>query len=356
MKNFLRWGCPALLAVAVIVLSAQLAQAQVTTARLEGLVKDASGAVVPGVTVTATQTGTNVATDALSNDLGLYIFAKLPPGSYTITAQLPGFKRVEHKNIKLEVGDTASLPISLEVGDVGETISVTEELAGVDTVSTSLGNVINTKQIEELPLVSRNPMDLFYLQPGANRFVATGSNAGRIDGLRGTTSNVTVEGIAATEPDLGSGATSVATAVPVEAVSQYRVVTSSASAEYGRGGGAQVQVVYRSGTNDFHGSLFEFHRNKALNANSFSNNRSSLPRPAFIRNQFGGSVGGPIKKDKAFFYFTYEGIRQKTESSNNYMVYTPTVAKSGIFRYYTKGPNTVSLVDRNTGALLVSPA
>src|SRR5262245_29182956 len=352
MQNFFRWVWLPFVAVAVIVLTVQPAQAQVTTARLEGLVKDASGAVVPGVTVTATQAGTNVATDAISNDLGLYVFAKLPPGAYTITAQLPGFKRVEHKNIKLEVGDTASLPITLQVGDVGETISVTEALAGVDTVSTSLGNVINTKQIEELPLVSRNPMDLFYLQPGANRFVT----GGRIDGLRGTSSNVTVEGIAATDPDLGSGATSVATAVPVEAVSQYRVVTSSASAEYGRGGGAQVQVVYRSGTNDFHGSLFEFHRNKALNANSFSNNRSSLPRPAFIRNQFGGSVGGPIKKDKAFFYFTYEGIRQKTESSNNYMVYTPTVAKSGIFRYYTKGPNTVSLVDRNTGALLVSPA
>ena len=334
--------------VMVFLLFAQAGTAQVTTARLEGLVRDASGAIVPGVTVKATQAGTTIATEVISSDVGLYVFAKLTPGSYTITAELPGFKRAELKAIRLEVGDTATLHVNLEVGDVGETVSVTEEIAAVDTVSTSLGGVINTKQIEELPLVSRNPMDLFYLQPGANRF----TGGGRIDGLRGTTSNVTVEGIAATEPDLGSGATSTAAAVPIEAVSEYRVVTSSASAEYGRGAGAQVQVVYRSGTNDFHGSVFEFHRNKVLNANSFSNNRSSLPRPAFLRNQYGASFGGPIVKDKAFFYFTYEGIRQKTESSNNYMVYTPT-AKAGTFRYYTRGANSVTLVDRNTGALLV---
>ena len=189
----------------------------------------------------------------------------------------------------------------------------------VDHVSTSVGRVVNTRQIEELPLVGRNPMDLVYLQPGANRFVG----GGLTDGLRGITSNVTVEGIAATEPDLGSGATSAAAAVPIEAVGEYRVITSSASAEYGRGSGAQVQMVYRSGTNQFHGSLFDFHRNRALNANSWSNNQNGVGRPTFIRNQFGGSLGGPIIKNKAFFHFTYEGVRQKTDSTQNGTVLHP---------------------------------
>jgi hypothetical protein len=326
----------------------QVGIAQVTTARLEGLIRDTSGAAIPGVAVTATQTGTNLVFEGITNEIGLYIFPRLTPGTYTVTGELPGFKRASVSGIRLEVGDTATRHITLEVGDVSETITVEGDVAAVDTVSTAIGDVINTRQIEQLPLVSRNPMDLFYLQAGANRF----AGGGRIDGLRGTTNNVTVEGIAATEPDLGSGATSTAAPVPIEAVSEYRVVTSSAAAESGRGAGSQVQVVYRSGTNDFHGSLFEFHRNKVLNANTFTNNRSSIPRPDFIRNQYGGSFGGPIRKDKAFFHFTYEGIRQKTTSTNNYMVYTPTL-KSGIFRYYSKGANSVSLVDRTTGALLV---
>ncbi len=322
--------------------------AQVTTARLEGLVKDATGAIIPGVSVTATQTGTNATSEAVTNEIGLYVFPKLTPGTYTITAELPGFKRAAYPGILLEVGGTATRNIALEVGDFSETVTVTEQTAVVDTVSTSISNVVNTRQIEELPLVGRNPMDLFYLQAGANRF----NNDGRIDGLRGTTNNVVVEGIAATEPDLGSGATSTAAPVPIEAVSEYRVVTSSASAESGRGAGAQVQVVYRSGTNSFHGSGFEFLRNRALNANSFANNRNAVARPALVRNQFGGSLGGPIIKDKAFFYFTYEGIRQRQESTQNYMVYTSTL-KSGTYRYYTKGSNSVSLVDRTTGALQV---
>src|SRR6185436_974536 len=158
--------------------------------------------------------------DAVSNEIGLYVFPKLTPGTYTITAELPGFKKAQYPGIHLQVGDNATRHINLEVGDFSETVTVTEQVAVVDTVSTALGSVVNTKQIEELPLVGRNPMDLFYLQPGANRF----NNSGRIDGLRGTTNNVTVEGIAATEPDLGSGATSTAVAVPIEAVSEYRVV------------------------------------------------------------------------------------------------------------------------------------
>lgn len=331
--------------IGLMLLFAQNGAAQVTTSRLEGVVRDATEAVVPGVTIVATHVSTNIAFETLTNETGFYLFPKLPPGTYVVTAELRGFKRADYRGVRMEVGDTATLNIKLQTGEVSETITVSAEIAAVDTVSTSVSKVVNTKQIEQLPLVSRNPMDLFYLQPGANRF----TGGGRVDGLRGLSSNVTVEGIGATEPILGSGATSTAAPVPIEAVGEYRVVTSSASAEYGRGAGAQVQLIYRSGSNEFHGSAFEFHRNRSLNANSFANNRQGLPRPTFIRHQFGGSVGGPIIKDKAFFHFTYEGIRQKTESTPNDLVYTPTL-KAGTFRYYTKGANSVTLVDSNTGA------
>lgn len=320
------------------------AAAQVTTARLEGVVKDQTDAVVPGVTMVATNVGTNIATEVITNETGLYVFPRLFPGTYTVTAELQGFKRAINEGVHLEVGDTATLNIKLETGQLTETVTVSAQVLGVDTVSTSVGKVVNAKQIEDLPLVSRNPMDLLYLQPGTNRFAGTG----QVDGTRAQAANVVVEGVGATEPMLGSGATSTAAPVPIEAVGEYRVVTSSASAEYGRGSGAQVQLVYRSGTNEFHGTAFDYVRNELLNANSFSLNRLGQPRPPFKRNQFGGSVGGPIKKDKAFFHFTYEGIRQVTYAQPNRLVYTNTL-KTGIFRYYTKGANSILLVDPKTG-------
>ncbi|MGH9844259.1 MAG: TonB-dependent receptor domain-containing protein, partial [Blastocatellia bacterium] len=320
------------------------ALAQVTTARLEGVVKDQTNAVVPGVTVIATQEGTNLAYKTVSNETGLYIFAKLPPGSYSIAAELTGFKRALTEKLRLEIGDTRTLDINLEAGAVAETVNVTSQATTVDTVSTSVGAVVNETQIANLPLVGRNTMNLFFLQAGANRRTDDGYFGGRVDGLRYESNNVVVEGVSATDPFFHSGASVSLAAVPVEAVSEYRVVTSSASAEFGRGGGAQVQLLYKSGTNDFHGSAFEFHRNRALNANSFFGNKQGLNKPTFIRHQFGGSVGGPIIKNKAFFHFTYEGIRQKTDALINALVYTPTL-KTGVFRYYNKGANSGLLVD-----------
>lgn len=330
----------------ILFLSTQYAVAQVTTARLEGVVKDPTDAVIPGVVVVATNTGTNLSTEAVTNDTGLYVFPRLLPGTYTVSAELKGFKKSINQGVILQVGDTATLNIKLETGELTETVTVAAEAEVVDHVSTSLGKVINTRQIENLPLVDRNAMQLFYLQPGANRF----TGGGVADGTRAIGANVTVEGVSAQDPDLGSGATTIAAPVPIEAVGEYRVVTSSASAEYGRGSGAQVQLVYRSGTNQFHGSAFDFHRNRALNANSFANNAATpyVPRPAFIRNQFGGSLGGRIIKDKAFFHVTYEGIRQKQDYSTLATVYTNTL-KSGIFRYWTKGRNSNTLVDPATG-------
>src|SRR5262245_60420845 len=237
--------------------------AQVTTARLEGFVRDPSEAVVPGAAVVAVHEATRISYEVVTNESGLFVFAKLPPGRYTLTAELPGFKRYQATGIVLEVGDTRAYNVKLETGERAEVVTVTAQIATVDTVSHSIGSVINAKQLEQLPLVSRNPLDLFYTQSGTSRFAPTTFGSGRNDGLRNQAANVMVEGISATEPWLGAGATSAATPVPIEAVGEYRVVTSSAEAEYGRGAGAQVQMSYRSGGNQFHGSAFDFHRNKA---------------------------------------------------------------------------------------------
>ena len=324
------------LAIAVLCVNSL---AQVTTARLDGIVQDSTGAVIPGATVKAISEATNISYETVTSDVGRYIFPALAPGSYSLSAELPGFKRHLETGLTLELGDSVTLNISLQLGEITESVTVTSERPTVDTTSQSVGAVVNEKKILDLPLVTRDPMDLIDL--------VAGTIEGRTDGLRTQANNVTIDGINNQDPMLGDRATDTQAPVPLEAVGEYVVVTSNASAEYGRGAGAQVQMVYKSGTNEFHGSVFEFHRNKVLNANSFFGNRAGLERPTFLRNQFGFNIGGPIVKNKAFFHLTYEGIREKQDSLANALVFTPTLRDQGSFRYAIGGRNSSSLVDSN---------
>ena len=177
---------------------------------------------------------------------------------------------------------------------------------------------------------------------------------GQVDGLRVSSNNVTVEGIYAQDSMLDNGPGMVSLPTPVDALAEYTVVTSSAAAEFGRGGGAQVQAIYRSGTNDFHGSVYEFNRNTVYNANNFFLNRqqtddgSKAKRPVFLRNQYGFSLGGPIKRERIFFFGTWEGQRERQATVVNRNVFTQTL-RDGTFRYYNKGRNNVALVDPISG-------
>ncbi len=273
--------------------------AQVTTAQLEGVVQDITEAVVPGVTIVATNEATNISYETVTNETGFYLFPKLTPGRYTVVSELPGFKRNVQPGFPLLIGDTVTLNFTLQVGDITEKVIVTAGSPTVDRVSQSIGNVVKEDQIKDLPLIDRNPLALFYLQAGTNprnRPQAGGSDqggVGNVDGLRVEANNVTVEGISAQNPFITFSPAVSMMPVPLEAVGEYRVVTSSASAEYGREAGAQVQIIYNSGTNELHGNLFNFHRNTVLNANNFFNNRQGNERPTFLRNQFGFSLGGP---------------------------------------------------------------
>lgn len=332
-----------------LVLAILLTIGQAVSARLEGIVQDQTSAVIPGVTVVATNSGTNIKYNSVTNEVGRYVFAALPPGTYSLAAELPGFKTINLTGILLQIGDARTVNMTLEPGNVSETVSVVAETPLMDLTTAKIGAVVESRQILELPLLGRNAMTLFYLQAGTNPFDAVASSQqqrGGVDGLAPNTNNIKVEGIFAGIPSYDYSPANPSTPVPQEAVGEYRVTTSGALADSGRGSGAQVQVFLKSGTNNFHGSVFEFARNTVLNANNFFNNRAGSPRPPIQRHQFGYSLGGPIVKNKTFFFGTMEWHRQNESVIQNFQVYTPTL-RQGIFRYNTRGANSTSIVDAN---------
>lgn len=323
---------------------------QAVSARLEGRVMDPTQAVVPGVTLTATNEATNIAIEAVTNESGRYIFANLTAGTYTVSAALSGFKTTVIKGIVLQIGDAKNQDLTLQMGNISETVTVIGEATLVNTSSTRVGAVVQDRQALDLPLNGRDAMMLFYLQAGTSPLDRYGNQQqmGVVDGLEPHASSVKVEGILASNPGFDYSPSHPSTPVPQEAVGEYRVSTSGEMADGGRASGAQVKVLIKSGTNNFHGSLFEFNRNTAYNANSFFSNRAGTAKPVLRRNQFGFALGGPIIKNRTFFFGTAEWQRQNEDVLQNRTTYTSTV-RSGIFRYWKKGANSGSLVDSKTG-------
>jgi len=336
----------------VLLLAASTAlHAQAVSARLEGLVQDSTEAVIPGVTVVATHVDTNLTYEVISNETGLYIFANLSTGTYTLSAELAGFKRALVTDIVLRIGDSPSINIVLEPGGITETVTVTGITPLINTATSKIGAVVENRQAVDLPLNGRDAMMLFYLQAGTNpidRLDGSGSQQqqGVVDGLAPHTSAVKVEGIMASNPGYDYSPAHPSTPVPQEAVGEYRVTTSGDLADAGRGSGAQVKVALKSGTNEFHGSVFLFNRNTAYNANNFFNNRGGQEKPELKRNQFGFAVGGPIIKNRTFFFLTVEFQRQTQDTVENRFVYTQAL-RDGTFRFYKKGNNSSALVDAN---------
>lgn len=322
---------------------------QVVSIRLEGVVSDPSQAVVPGAAATARNVATNISYQAVTNEAGRYVFVTLPPGPYSLTVSLPGFKKAVRDGIALKVGDAITINMILEPGGTHEIVTVTEQAPLLDQTTAKLGAVIEHRQTQELPLPDRNTLMLYYLASGMNvydRMAGSGSQqqVGGADGLAPHTGNTKVEGVFASHADFDFSPADIAVPIPQEAMGEYRITTSGGLPDTGRGSGAQVSVSLKSGTNNFHGSLFEFNRNEAYNANTFFNNRAGTPRSSFKRNQFGWSLGGPIIRNRTFFFGTMEWDRRKASSVQNYTVYTQTL-RDGIFRYHTQGPNSGSNVD-----------
>ncbi|MBI1747453.1 MAG: carboxypeptidase regulatory-like domain-containing protein [Acidobacteria bacterium] len=323
------------------------APAQTPTAKISGVVRDSSGAVVMGTRVSASQEATGIAAHTASNATGLYVFPALAPGLYTVTAELEGFKRFVSEHNRLEVGADLEISIILEPGAISETVTVTESYARVQTTESSLSNMVDNRMMETLPLNGRNPLHLMALQPGVvgHSSQATGSGGTTtfyVNGDRGRGIYTTQDGIDISDPVIPRGELTNVMVNP-DALAEYRMVSSNAKAEFGRNSGGQVELVTRSGTNEFHGGLFWFHRNTALNANDFFNNARGVAREVLLRHQFGGSLGGPIIRNRAFFFFNYQGQRLSQSVPDRFTVLTKD-ARQGLFRWVPEG-NTPNAVD-----------
>jgi hypothetical protein len=287
-----------------------------STASLSGTVTDATGAVVPDATAVATNEATGVASITKTDTAGAYLFPALPIGTYRIEVKAPNFQTAVVSNLKLEVATAVTQNVQLKIGEAREIIEITSVAALVDTTSTSIGQVINDKTVQEIPLNGRHFTDLSLLTPGtvtppANGFLSAplrgqGSFGINTAGQREDTTNWLVNGI-----NLNDNVQNQITfQPPIDTLAEYKIDNSSFPAEYGRNAGAIVNLATRSGTNEYHGELFEFFRNNALDARNFFNFAATGPQAPFKRNDFGASFGGPIKKSKAFFFLAYEGLRQ----------------------------------------------
>jgi hypothetical protein len=294
-----------------------------------------------------------------TNSSGEYTLPNILPGRYTVTAKADGFGAVEIKDVVLEIGDAKTLNFSLSLNKVTQQAEVVESVPTVDTGSTQVGAVVESRQAVDLPLNGRDAMTLFYLQAGTNPLdnqSPSGSQqqVGVVDGLPLGTSEVRVEGILAINSSYDYAPSHPSFPVPQEAVGEYRVNTSGDSSNDGPSSGAEVKALIKSGTNAFHGSLYEFNRNTALEANYFFNTNAANPvqQPALHKNQFGFAFGGPIRKNRTFFFGTAEWQRQIENDPEEATVYTSSL-RQGTFQYYTLAKNSTSLVNQQTGAPLV---
>lgn len=305
----------------LLLLSACLAlnaAAQVNNASVTGLVTDTAGAVVPNASVTLKNKATNVETTATTDSSGYYTFASVPVGAYTVTVERQGFKRVVLEEVKLEVGQKARVDAALEVGAVTETVTVTSATL-LTTQEATTGGVIENRMVAQLPLSGRNWDDLISLVPGvqSDRYTEEGggtangrTGGANVHGVRSLQNNFVLDGV--DNNSISENVQELTTQVArpsVDSIQEFKVSTNPYSAENGRSPGALVSVTTKSGTNVFHGTLYEFHRNRVFDANNFFNNRAGARKPQNIQNQFGGNIGGPVVHDKAFFFFNYEGTR-----------------------------------------------
>ncbi len=270
-------------------------------------VRDQKESVVPGARITVTEGGTNQIYTATAGASGSHTFTKLKPGSYTVTVEADSFKRFVGKGIQLITGERARLDVALEVGSVDETVTITTDTPLLRTESSALGQVISNEKIVKLPLNGRSLVPLVALAPGAN--LPPGSALPRLNGGRPRVNEYLFDGVSVLQPEPGQ----VAFFPIIDAIQEFKVESNSPSAEYGRFDGGLVNLTTKSGTNDFHGSVFEFFRNEVLNArNLFAPKTPSNPdKPVFRRNQFGFVFGGPIIKEKTFFFGDYQGTRQQ---------------------------------------------
>ena len=325
--------------------------AQLATGTINGFVKDPTGAAIPGAKVTAKMVEQQAVRETQTNADGFYTFPAMPPGNYEITFEAGGFKREVRTGLELTVNQNLRVDASLEVGAPETEVTVAATAPLVDTTSHTLSGLIDDRRVVDLPLNGRNVIGLARILPGvlgvsAPQQVddARGGPEMNVNGGRPNMNLFTFNGGYFNNPSRNTGMNYP----PPDAVEEVRILTHNFAAEYGHGGGMYVNMTTKSGTNQYHGSVYEFFRNDKLNANSFFSNRSGLPRPVFRFNQFGLTAGGPVIKDKVFVFGSYQGLRDHREAETVVALVPSAAQRSGNFTGL--GTTLTNPMDTRTGA------
>lgn len=332
-----------------------LVLAQTETGAINGTVTDPSGAVIPGATVVVKSVATNAIRNASSNASGIYAVPNLPPGQYLVSVEQTGFSTMQ-KNVDVGVGSRVGLDFQLQVGTTGTIMEISGTALTVNTETQTLGTTITTSLMAELPSINRDPYALVATAAGVSDTTPDGRGVGyAINGQRAASTNVLLDGTANNDEFTAV----VGQNVPMDAVQEFSVLTNNFTAEYGRATGGIVNVATKSGTNEFHGSAYEYNRVSRLASNDFNSNANGVDRAVFTRNQPGYSVGGPVLKDKLFFFSSTEWTRIR--SAANYQAYVPTSELLGLSaantqaffqKYGALAPGSTSLGTATKASLL----
>lgn len=323
-----------------------LAYGQTSTSQVSGTVSDSSNAVIPGATVTATNEATGISLKQTTTAAGLYAFPSIPVGTYAIKVEATGFKVAVRTGNQVLVNTPLVVDVRLEVGAATESVQITANAETLQTSSAVLGNVVEQKAIVTLPLNGRNPLNLLMYEPGVTQ---RSGNTVNVNGARSGAVNVTIDGIDANESTNPNPTNNIFRLNP-DNVQEFKVTTQNPTAEEGRNSGANVSIATRSGTNQFHGTMFEFFRNTALNAREFYSNAQGNKKPVLQLNQYGFEVGGPIRKNKTFFFGSWQG--QKVNFADpidkafgeTVDLYSPS-ALNGQFRYLVVNPSSPLVIN-----------
>jgi hypothetical protein len=324
--------------------AAVAAYSQVTGATLGGTVTDASGATVPGAQISVKNNATGVTREVTSDASGLFTVPNVIPGDYEIKVSAKGFSTARQANVSLAVGQQQQLNFSLKVGETSQTVEVTGAAPQIELTSSALTGQVEAETVRELPLNGRDWTSLATLQPGVNKIETqvSYSDSGRgargfgseltVSGQRSTFNNYRIDGVTVVDYANAAPGNVIGVVLGVDAIQEFSVLTGGFPAEYGRATGGVVNAISKSGTNRFHGDVYEFLRNSALDANNYFTKAAGNPRPSFKRNQFGGSAGGPIIKDRTFIFGDYEGLRQSKGIPNVSTVFSD-AARGGTLQY-----------------------
>jgi len=319
-------------------------KAQTGTSSVTGTVTDAQGQIVTGATVNLINEERGFRRTVVTSDSGAFNFQSIPPDTYRIEVESSGFKKLVQSKVSALVDKTTEVTLALEAGNISEVVNVSggDLQSIVNNQDGSLGNNFVSRQIIELPLEGRNVANLLSLQPGVTQ-------TGEVTGSRSDQANITLDGVDVNDQQNGTAFSPVLRVTP-DSVDEFRVTTSNADAIRGRSSGAQIALSTKSGTNEFRGALYEYHRNTATTANDYFNNLNRVERPKLIRNLFGGRLGGPIVKDRFFFFYNYEALRESRETPVTSTVPLASLGQ-GIVKFIDENGNLVSLSALQINAL-----